>query len=73
MTPGILIDAEYPVGGLEIGSGEQMGIDSIHAVPGLDFLPPLAVMFRRDDGEIRDAFDHGVRTIREHGRYAAIV
>jgi ABC-type amino acid transport substrate-binding protein len=59
--------------GVRMYMQKQLGIDSLRAVPGLEFMRPLAVMFHKDDNTLRDAFDHGLKTIRENGRYAAIV
>jgi len=52
---------------------QNLGIDGITALPGMDFLRPLAVMFGKDDGELRDSFDKGLRKMKEDGTCQKIV
>lgn len=58
--------------GVRLYLQQNLGIDGIIPLPGMDFLRPLAVMFRQDDNKLRDTFDAGLKTIRENGTYDRI-
>jgi ABC-type amino acid transport substrate-binding protein len=52
---------------------QHMGIDGVMPLPGMDFLRPLAVMFHKSDTTLRDAFNTGLRSIRDKGLYDKIM
>jgi ABC-type amino acid transport substrate-binding protein len=51
----------------------SLEIDNIVPLPGMDFLRPLAVMFKQHDNQLRDTFNTGLRTIKESGTYDKII
>jgi ABC-type amino acid transport substrate-binding protein len=59
--------------GVRLFLQRSLGIDGVVPVGGMDFLRPLAVMFRKDDAALRDTFDAGLETIRKNGTYDAII
>jgi len=59
--------------GVRLYLQKDLGLEGIIPLAGMDFLRPLAVMFRKGDTELRDSFNAGLQEIREDGTYDAVI